>query len=84
MGGGIVVPPESAEPLSRGCPGRDGRLTLAAKLRRHAAAAIADDPNMDSIDDLQRHPNDTTRAFSAGKPSFNEPPPRGPVPAEAP
>jgi hypothetical protein len=56
MGGGIVMPPESAEPLSRGCPRRDRLLALSAEFGRHAAAAIADDPNMDGIDDLQGHP----------------------------
>jgi hypothetical protein len=67
MGGGIVMPPESAELLSRGCPRRGGQLTLAAKLGSHAAATIAGDANMDGIDDLQGHPNDTIRAFSGGK-----------------
>ena len=62
------MPAESAEPLSRGCPRCDKQLTLAAKFGRHAAAAIADDANMDSIDDLQGHPTNTIRPFSVGKP----------------
>jgi len=68
MGGGIVMPAESAEPLSRDCPRRDRLLALAAKLGRHAAAAIADDADMDGIDDLQGHPTNTSRAFSGGNP----------------
>jgi hypothetical protein len=62
--GGIVVPAEFAEPL-RGSRLRGSRqLSLPAQLRAYPAA-IAGDPDVGGFHELQGHPIDTIRAFSA-------------------